>query len=76
MRVEAVGVHGEFDGVGDQVAAGKDPLHSLVPLGDAVAEADGIDFKRDPAPGADPLLGRFGQGAQMDMAGVDLRSRC
>ena len=58
--VEAVCIHGQFDGVGDQVAAGENPLHALVPLGDAVAEADGVDFKRDPAPGADPLFGRFG----------------
>jgi len=71
--IEAIGIHGQFHGIGDKVPAGKDALHSFMALGDAIAEGDGVHLERH-APGhSDAGLRGFGQGPQVHVPGIHFR---
>ena len=75
QRVVAVAAHGQFDRIGDDLAADQRGLHALMAHGDAVGHRDGGEFPRR-APGrGDAVLHRLGLTVQGDIAGRGLVPR-
>ncbi len=70
--VEAVGAEHGFDAVGDEFAAGEGVFHAGVAHGDAVIDADGVEFEGDSAGGADGVADFFADDVEMGVAGDDL----
>jgi hypothetical protein len=67
--VIAMAAHGQFDGVGDGLAAGQRRAHAFVAHGDAVGDGDGGEFAGRAAALLDPALDRLGLTVQRDVAG-------
>ena len=69
QRIKAVRAHHALHGGGDQVAAGQNVAHALVPLGDAVARGDGAKAHRRASGRFDAQLHLAGELVQGEMAG-------
>ena len=69
--VETVGLGHGFDAVGDDLPAGQGILHAGVPHGNAVADADGVELKRDAAGLTDGLLNEVRHLVQVHVAWDD-----
>ena len=67
--------HPEFQAVGDDLARHERVVHAVVVHGDAVAHADGGDFKRDAAGHVDAGLDGLADFVQVVMAGDDVVAR-
>ncbi len=70
--VEAVGAEHRLDAVGDQLARGERILHADVAHGDAVIDADGVEFERNAARRANGFAHFLADHIQMGMARNDL----
>src|SRR5208337_2771983 len=70
--VEAMGLNDRLHGVGNYLAAWQRVLHTGVPHGDAVVDADGVEDERHAASRADVLLDQLAHLVQMDVAGNDV----
>ena len=67
--VEGVADGGDFNGVGDDLAADQRGAHALGAHGDAVANGDGVDLHGSPAGGADAFLDALGHAPVVEVAG-------
>jgi hypothetical protein len=66
--VETMGAEHGFHAIGDQFATGQGILHAHVPHGDAVVDADGVEFKGNSPGGAHGVTHFFAHHVQMGMA--------
>src|SRR5204862_8115106 len=70
--VEAVGAEHGLDAIGDELAGGEGVFHAAVAHGDAVVDADGVEFEGDAAGGADGFAHLFADDVEVGVAGDDL----
>ena len=73
--VEAVGAQHRLDAIGDQFARGERILHADVAHGDAVVDADGVEFKWNSAGRVDRLTHFLADHIEMGVARNDLHER-
>ncbi len=73
--VEEIPARDQFYRVGDDFTADQRSLHAFGAHGDAVGDGDGVELHRRAAGFADALLHRFGDMAQVEVAGADLGPR-
>ena len=67
--VKGVADGGDFDGVGNDLAADQGGAHAFGAHGDAVADGDGVDLHGGAAGGADALLDALGHAPVVEVAG-------
>ena len=75
QAVEEIAARDQFDGVGDHFARHQRGLHALRAHGDAVGDGDGVELHGRAAGFANAFLQRFGDFAQVHVAGADLGPR-
>ena len=73
--VEHVAAGDQLDGVGDDLAADEGGLHAFRAHGDAVGYGDRVVLQRRATGLANASFHIFGQAAQVEVAGADLRPR-
>jgi len=73
--VKAVGLDHGFHTVSNNFPTGERVLHPSMTHGNAVADADGVEFKGDAAGLSDGFLDKFSHFVEMNMAGNDFIKR-